>query len=273
VRKLLIVIPISLFLLVSAAYIYNAGFPGKLFGVQRLTAEPENPAPDLAVNEGKLKETSTTPEEIIKAPASISLTGEKESNGIKLTWDIANFEASQGFKVIKSSESNPSFPGDTAVYLSSPDSRSYLWDITDGKVWHFRVCEFAGSGCGVYSQDVSVQAPLKVVEEKKVEVKEEESDGEVDSIKLTVTKKSDEKVKLTWTVDGRSEKGFKIIWSKNDHPTYPLGDGDKFHYLSDPSAREDIITDFDGGHKYYFRVCEYLGGKCGVYSNEVSVDM
>jgi len=272
VRKLFIILTVLLIISLPAYYIYSRGLNSKQLSVQKRTAESENTDLDLTVKEKELKEASETPEEIIKAPASITLTGEKVSDGIKLTWEIANFDPSKGFKVVKDSEANPSFPEDSAVYVSDSGARSYTWNITDGKVWHFRVCEFTGSGCGVYSQDISVQAPLKVVEEKKEEVKEDDNDGEVDSIKLTVTKKSDEKVKLTWTIDGKSELGFKVVWSKNEHPTYPSGDGDNYHYLSYSSAREDTIDDLDDD-KYYFRVCEYLGGKCGKYSNEVSVDM
>jgi len=33
------------------------------------------------------------------------------------------------------------------------------------------------------------------------------------------------------------------------------------------------LETFDGEGVYYARVCEYLGGKCGVYSNQIKVDL
>lgn len=76
---------------------------------------------------------------------------------------------------------------------------------------------------------------------------------------------------VSWTLNGTSSMGFKLVWSKNTGPTYPTRDGDKYHYLSDSSARKDKLEAFSGAGTYYVRVCEYLGGKCGTYSNEVSV--
>ncbi len=76
---------------------------------------------------------------------------------------------------------------------------------------------------------------------------------------------------ISWSVKGYSSKGFKVVWSKNSGPTYPCRSGDKYHYYSDPYKDNDVLTPFDGEGIYYVRVCEYLGGKCGVYSNEVSI--
>lgn len=77
---------------------------------------------------------------------------------------------------------------------------------------------------------------------------------------------------LKWTLDGYSKNGFKIVWSKNENPTYPLRDGDKYHYYTDPNKNTDTVEAFDGIGAYYVRVCEYLGGTCGVYSNQVKVE-
>lgn len=49
--------------------------------------------------------------------------------------------------------------------------------------------------------------------------------------------------------------------------------GDKYHYNSSPSWSSDTITAFDEAGTYYVRVCEYLGGHCGVYSNEITVTL
>ncbi len=79
--------------------------------------------------------------------------------------------------------------------------------------------------------------------------------------------------KIHWKVDGYSSKGFKIVWSKNEGPTYPLRDGDKYNYYTEPNRNWDVLKPFDGDGVYYVRVCEYLGGKCGVYSNEIKIEL
>ena len=78
---------------------------------------------------------------------------------------------------------------------------------------------------------------------------------------------------ISWKVDGYSNNGFKIIWSKNIGPTYPTRDGDKYIYLSDPNSASTTLEAFSGEGTYSVRVCEYLGGKCGVYSNEINLGL
>gem|GEM_PF-5429164 len=78
---------------------------------------------------------------------------------------------------------------------------------------------------------------------------------------------------IKWSVDGYSANGFKVVWSKNEGPTYPLRDGDRYHYYSDPKRAEDKLEPFVGAGAYHVRVCEYLGGKCGLYSNEITVEL
>ncbi len=78
---------------------------------------------------------------------------------------------------------------------------------------------------------------------------------------------------IEWEADGHSAKGFKVVWSKNSGPTYPTRSGDKYHYYSDPNKKSDTLTAFSGNGTYYARVCEYLGGACGKYSNEIIVTL
>lgn len=90
--------------------------------------------------------------------------------------------------------------------------------------------------------------------------------SEVNSIEL-----KGEGDEIEWNVDGFSRKGFKVVWSKNPDPVYPNRGGDRFHYYYMPEKRSDTIDAFDGPGYYHVRVCEYLGGKCGIYSNEIKV--
>ena len=76
------------------------------------------------------------------------------------------------------------------------------------------------------------------------------------------------KVLLNWTLTNMtSPNGFKIVQSTQLNPVYP---GNEYHYLSDPSVRADNWTGLSAG-TYHFRVCEYLGGACGIYSNDLVV--
>ena len=56
-------------------------------------------------------------------------------------------------------------------------------------------------------------------------------------------------------------------------PTYPTRSTDKYKYHSDPSTYLSSVYAFDGDGTYYVRVCEYLGGSCGVYSNEIELNL
>ncbi|MBD3360263.1 hypothetical protein GF366_00505 [Candidatus Peregrinibacteria bacterium] len=97
--------------------------------------------------------------------------------------------------------------------------------------------------------------------------KSESINGEVNSITLI----NEGNGGINWTTDGYSEKGYKVVWSKTSGPTYPTREGDQFQYKSDPSTDSATLDAYDGEGTYYARVCEYLGGECGVYSNEVEV--
>lgn len=78
---------------------------------------------------------------------------------------------------------------------------------------------------------------------------------------------------VKWSADGYSKNGFKIVWSKNTNPTYPNREGDKYIYLTESNAVTTSLDAFNGSGTYYVRVCEYLGGSCGVYSNQIQVSL
>ena len=118
-----------------------------------------------------------------------------------------------------------------------------------------------GSYCKTVLKSISKSEPKKD-DVKAVPV------GVVRGISLTVTNGV-----AHWKTDGYSAQGFKVVWSKNAGPTYPLREGDRYAYQSDPTATESKLEAFSGEGMYSVRVCEYLGGKCGTYSNEVSTGL
>jgi hypothetical protein len=199
------------------------------------------------------------------AEGKLTLTGSKVEQGALLKWEVQNLDVKSGFKLVKSLEANPSYPSKDFIFFESEKSNSFFWEIKDGKKWHFRVCQYLSSGqCGVYSNDVMVEVSLTS------SLDNANHAGNVTAIRL-IGEKSGNVASLNWSLDGYSSMGFKVVWSTNSSPVYPSRDGDSFHYYSEASKRSDTVPDLSSGKTYYFRVCEYLGGKCGVYSNEISL--
>lgn len=190
--------------------------------------------------------------------SSITLTGENAS----IKWTVDGSSAS-GFKVVWSKNSEPTYPcrsGDKYDYLSSPSATSDTLTAFDGSgTYYVRVCEYLGGKCGVYSNEITLNLTTSGDYDKvtSIVLKDEESDGK----------------NITWKVEGYSAQGYKVVWSKNENPTYPTRDGDQYHYYSDPNKLSDSVDAFAGSGTYYVRVCEYLGGKCGVYSNQIAVNL
>lgn len=220
--------------------------------------------------------TTPTPTPV---PAAINLSGSAYASGVKLTWSTTSVDTSKGFKIVKSTSTNPVYPGSSAVYVNG-STKSYAWEIKDGKTYYFRVCQYTGAACGVYSNNAAVKAPYVVTETPKT--------NSVTSINLypvallsslknlsdnilATSTPTGSQYKVGWTVNGYSASGFKLVWSKNPAPTYPNRSGDKYNYYSEPSTSQGVINAFDGPGTYYVRVCEYLGGACGVYSNQITV--
>lgn len=93
------------------------------------------------------------------------------------------------------------------------------------------------------------------------------------SMVTSLTISSTDNETINWTVNGSSELGFKVVWSKTSGPTYPTRSTDQYAYYSDFGTTTGEISGFDGAGTYYVRVCEYLGGTCGTYSNEITVEL
>lgn len=190
---------------------------------------------------------------------SISLNGSwsSEKNKVALQWKPIDLYSAKGFKVVYSSNPNPVYPGNTYHYLSDPNARSDTWSGLPAGTYHFRVCEYLGGACGIYSNDITVTVPGTTIDN---------SNGTI-----TLSGYYDQslgKVRLEWTVGSLySDKGFKVVESTQAYPVYP---GNDYHYLSSPDARSDKWVGLPSG-THHFRVCEYLGGACGVYSNDLTV--
>lgn len=186
---------------------------------------------------------------------SIVLTGAWNKTKANLNWSLKNMTSSQGFKVVIASHENPVYPGDEYHYLTGSGARSDYWSSLKPGTYYFRVCEYLGGKCGVYSNNVKLIVPETTVT----------SSG---SITLTGSVDEDGAADLNWSLkDMTSSMGFKVVVSDQENPVYP---GNEYHYFSDSSVRSDSWGNLSGTK--YFRVCEYLGGKCGVYSNNLELN-
>jgi hypothetical protein len=214
------------------------------------------------------KEENDDKKDEVNTKGSIVLSGEKSSSGVRLHWEVNGVNTSKGFKVVKSKEINPVYPGSDYKYLSDSGVRDYKWKMDNGKKYHFRVCAYLGDGkCGVYSNDIEVRAPEGDDEDDD----KEKSDGDyATGVSLKAEADGDE-VKLKWEISGgNAPKGFKVVKSKEKNPKYP---GDDYKYLSDGDKRKYTWENLKEGKTYHFRVCIYKGGKCGAYSNDVKVEL
>ena len=161
-------------------------------------------------------------------------------------------DSSKGFKVVKNTTGSPVYPGDAYHYLSDPAARSDTWTGLSAGTYYFRVCEYLGGSCGVYSNEIPVTIAGSTTT----------GSGE---IALSVST-SGSTVNLSWDVTGiDTSAGFKIVKNSTGNPVYP---GDSYVYKSDPSTRSYSWTGISEG-TWYFRVCEYVGGVCNTYSNEL----
>ncbi|HUT21778.1 MAG TPA: FecR domain-containing protein [Candidatus Bipolaricaulota bacterium] len=197
--------------------------------------------------------TVTIAEQKPTTTGSISLTAVADGNGAGLTWATSGLDAAKGFKVVKGSTANPTYPGNDAQLVSGS---SFTWMNLPAGTYHFRVCEYTGSGCGAYSNDATVTITGDEVQES-------------GSISLSGSS-SNGKANLSWSTSGNLnfDNGYKVVFADTANPVYP---GNQYHYISDKTVKSDIWSDLEIGKTYHFRVCQYLGGSCGVYSNDVMV--
>lgn len=195
-----------------------------------------------------------TPTQAQSTRGGITLSGSAYSTGVQLNWDLSNLAASKGFKVVMSSDVNPTYPEDYAQFVSA-DTRSYSWSIKDGKTYHFRVCLYTETGCTTYSNDISVTAPLVAMPAPT---------GDVTLI-------SDGGVNFHWTISGTSPNGYKLVWSTSANPVYP---SEHYQYYGSESTKSGAISETSG--HFYVRVCLYSPGNgpvCPIYSNQLEITL
>jgi hypothetical protein len=174
----------------------------------------------------------------------IFLSGKAKTGGIFLEWEVENMTISHGFKVVKGTTANPVYPGNDYKLITDNNATSYAWDITDGQTYHFRVCEYNGSGaCLVYSNDITVTASGGT---------SDKTEGFAPVMSVTAEESG---VGIWWsdTSDNPGFKYYKVVRSEtNPNLRYP-DDG----YIAVKSGEDVSHRDFSAvkGKKYYYRIC------------------
>ncbi|NTU99062.1 hypothetical protein HGA64_03595, partial [Candidatus Falkowbacteria bacterium] len=94
---------------------------------------------------------------VSSSDGSITLDGQQSGNKVSLNWSLVGFDSSMGFKVVVSKELDPVYPGNEYHYLSDAGTRSDTWELDEPGTYFFRVCEYLGGKCGVYSNNLKVE--------------------------------------------------------------------------------------------------------------------
>lgn len=202
----------------------------------------------------KKTETITESKEESKSASSnqngsISLKTKQDGGKIWLEWSLSGMESKQGFKVIVSEQMNPVYPGNTAHYLSDMHARSDKWtDLKAGKTYYFRVCEYLGGACGIYSNNASIT----VIGDLSTSVKP--SYQKIDSELQLQAVSTGNGVQLSWSACTASGfQGYKVVRSRdNSDPYYPASG--YLIYKTDRSDTSFLDTSAESGI-YYYRIC------------------
>jgi hypothetical protein len=189
--------------------------------------------------------------------AQITLTGKNTDQDISLTWEIKNIENIDGFKVLIGTAVNPSYPANSSHDLLTT-ARSDNWKGLKPNTYHFRVCAFAADKCLIYSNDALVTVIEEITSTEPAQI--------ILSGQLNGTSAN-----LSWTTKNlASPKGYYIVMAETPNPTFP---GNKFMLASSATDLNAVWTELEAGKTYYFRLCENVGGACGLFSNQVTLIM
>jgi hypothetical protein len=190
--------------------------------------------------------------------AGIKLSATADGTAVKLAWSVTGVDVSKGFKVVKSLEPNPIYPGNSAQYMDAA-ARSLVLKLDPLKTYYFRVCAYTGDGCSVYSNNASVktgEAPVKTTASGFAPISGE--------LALAVSGPAGGVV-LEWTQCTAVDfQYYKVVRSDTDaNPYYP-----KSGYLtaiSSISSTRFVDKSAVAGKTYYYRVCSVDGGAvfCG----------
>ncbi len=93
----------------------------------------------------------------LEQTGSIQLIGTANGSQIDLSWETIGVPLQEGFRTIVNTSGGVNFPGNNHHLVTSNSATSDIWtDLTSGQTYYFKVCQNTGSGCGVYSNEISI---------------------------------------------------------------------------------------------------------------------
>lgn len=180
----------------------------------------------------------------------ITLSGKVTSDGVNLNWTVTSLNTDKGFKIVKSETINPVYPGNEYIYLTDGTKRSYSWNITDGKTYYFRICQYDGNGtCLKYSNNLKLTAPAPTPDTST-------------TISLTGGPTATG-ITVNWTVTSGEATAFKVCKSLEPNPTYPEDECELV------TGANSYTWEINNGQTYYIRVGKYISGPPTIYSNQI----
>lgn len=190
-----------------------------------------------------------------QASSNITLSGAAIGSDVQVSWTTTSIDSSKGFYVLQSTTPNPIYTGSVYATLSGSERSFDRTLFPDGKTYYYRICQVVeGGGCGVYSNQLSILA-------------------QVPSTVTSITIMGTSGTTINWNVTGNGGLGgYYILWSLDPLPSYPSTGTVYSNLITNTIAfTGNMDHDVTSGDTYYVRVCENLGGKCGTYSNQVTV--
>ncbi len=181
---------------------------------------------------------------------------------VRLTWSADTDAAPYGFKILRSLDPNPIYPGAFFHSRSDATAREDFWTgLKNDRTYYFRVCIVSADGfCEKYSSSISITVS---------------TDGAFASdtlpgvLTLEATAIGGGRGHFSWKAERVDvSEGLKLLISDSPDPIYP---GSAYHRITDPDNGHHLWNGLDIGSTFYFRLCQDLGGFCGVYSNSVSI--
>lgn len=199
----------------------------------------------------------------LSAPTNFVLEGGLVDPGkVRLTWSVDTEAAPYGFKILRSLDPDPIYPGAFFHSRSDATAREDFWaGLKNDQTYYFRVCIVSVDGsCEQYSSSLSIIVSTDGA------FAEDTLPG---SLALEATAIGGGRGHFSWKAEHVDvSEGLKLLISDLPDPIYP---GSAYHRITDPENGHHLWNGLDIGSTFYFRLCQDLGGFCGVYSNGVSM--
>lgn len=116
---------------------------------------------------------------------------------------------------------------------------------------------------------VPTSTPMMATTTEKMEIATSSMKA-VDSLELSGKSLGNKMVQFNWKLPegAKDPTAFHLVRGQNENPTQPPG----YWFMQPGKSRATVWVKLPSGEQH-FRICVWEGGKCGVYSNDVMVDV